>query len=198
MRIAVLIIGLIFSLWMTIEGWTVGMLFDVGGAEEQSAAAALGFVAGFVGIIASALVIAFPMISMVLFVLAGLFSIGAASSGYGNHEVFAAVIFALAIMSFFGWRGKKKDTREKAAEVQRQRERDDRLEALLRQQQLQSAAHKPAPAQPEMAQGTLAYCTSCGTRNVPGSNFCAECGAPMAAKTERSRGDATGGGSTLP
>lgn len=167
MRIATLIVGLVFSLWLMAEEWIGNILTSMGNSEEARNAAGLGFFAGFVALFASALVVAFPLASMFIYVIAGLFSLGAASGGYGNHEVFNVVLFLLAIASFFGWRGKKKERREANMERQRQLERDNRMETLMRQQAQYAEAQASRP------------CPSCGRTNPPDTRFCGGCGYPL-------------------
>lgn len=175
MRITVLILGLVACLWISFEAFLAFSIFNATGSDPEATATAVGFMAGLLGIVGAALVIAFPLASSVIFVLAGLFSIGAAAEGYPNHQVYLWGFFLLAIMSFFGWRGKKKEIREKSEELQRQRDRDERLELMMQHQH--EAQRKSGDRQEVRAGGP--FCTSCGVQNAPDSNFCGECGAAM-------------------
>lgn len=179
MRIAVLILGLLFNVVMFLQTVLVGGLGEAAGDESTAQAGAVGLFASLLWLVASALVIAFPMVSVVLFSLAGLLAF-AVSGDFPDMAVWGSIAIVLAVMSFFGWRGKRKDTREKRAEQQRQRERDDRLEGLLRQQQFHQQQLGTATTQQQEQRGNPKYCTSCGTANDIGNRFCAECGAPMA------------------
>lgn len=168
MRIATLIVGLVFSLWLMIEGWIGNILSSMGGSERTSNAVSWGFFAGVIALFGSALVVAFPLVSMFVFIVAGLFSVAAASSGYGNHEVFSIVLFSLAIASLLGWRGKRKEMNTQRLEQTRQTERDQRLESLLSE----------GPSVREANQ--IKRCQSCGEVNPFSSHFCASCGRRLA------------------
>lgn len=129
MRIAVMILGLLLAVWTFVEGFVIAALSSDGSHESSLAGGAL--IAAMLAALAAALVIAFPLASTVLFSIAGAISLGIAAAGYGNHWVYGSVFMILAVMSFFGWRGKRAAQRQAAIESQRQHERDQRLEALL-------------------------------------------------------------------
>ena len=180
MRIAVLILGLLFNIVLFIQTILFGGLGDAVGDETTAQAGAVGVLVSLLWLVASALVLAFPIVSVVLFTLAGVLGF-AVSGDFPDMAVWGSIALVLAVMSFFGWRGKRKDAREKAAERQRERERDDRLEGLLRQQHLHQQQSATAHTQQVGRQG--AVCASCGATNGLTSKFCAECGAPMAVVT---------------
>jgi hypothetical protein len=183
MRIAVLIIGLLLGLLMFLQTVLVYAGASATEQDDLAGAAAVGVFMALLWLVACALVIAFPMISVVLFVLAGVFGFAAgASSDFADLPIWGGVSLVLAAMSFFGWRGKKRSASEAAAERQRQFERDERLESLIREQRSHPVA---SPAQQPMsvsggAPARQNFCTSCGARNEPGSRFCGECGVAMA------------------
>ena len=56
------------------------------------------------------------------------------TSDFVDLIIWGIVSFVLAGMSYVGWLGKRRDRREAAGNRQRQADRDDRLETLLRQQ----------------------------------------------------------------
>jgi hypothetical protein len=180
MRIAVLIIGLMLSAWMFLEGFILAFL-DTNNAlaADDADAAGLaggGIVVAMIGALAAALAISYPLATTILLMLAGTISLGIAGAGYGNHWLYGIVLLVLAVLSFFGWRGKRKAGREMAAERQRQLERDERMESLIRDQRSQlGAAPGPLPVS-GAAPARQNFCTSCGARNELGSRFCAECG----------------------
>lgn len=146
MRIAAMILGLLLSAWCFFEAFAISLLEanSVLASEDEAmaGAAGAGLLAALVGVVAAALVIAFPLASTVFFALSGIFSFAAASSGYENHWLYGPVFLGLSVMAFLGWRGKKKERQERLDELQRQRDRDDRMETLMRQQaQSQSPQH---------------------------------------------------------
>jgi len=177
MRHAVLIIGLLLGALMFFQTFLISVLSDVADDETGGQAAAVGLLMAFLWLIACGLVLPVPMVSVVLFVLAGIF--GFANSGeFPDLGIWGGISLVLAVMSFLGWRGKRKEKREGAAERLRQFNRDERLETLLQQQQAQLSAIQPTQA--PVAKVTFPnFCTSCGTRNEPGARFCAECGTSL-------------------
>lgn len=176
MRIAVLIIGLLLGLLMFLQTFAVYVLSDVADQDKATGAAAIGIVMALMWLVACALVIGFPMVSVVLFALAGLLGL-AASGEFPDLAYWGGVSFILALMSFFGWRGKRKERRQWTIERQRQEDRDARLEGLLQEQAARRRSESIEPqAQP---QAPLRQCPSCGHINSVGSKFCAECGGPL-------------------
>lgn len=134
MRVGAMVVGILFAIWTFFEAVLVTGLSNAADDESTSNAGAGGLLAAIMAGIASALVLALPLFSAILFGMAGLVSFAAAASGYGNHWVYGCVFLALGVMAFFGWIGKRRERRDRLAELNRQAERDDRLEALLRQQ----------------------------------------------------------------
>jgi hypothetical protein len=160
MRVAAMVVGILFAIWIFFEALLVFSLFSAGNADEDAGLAAVGLVVAILLGLGAVLAIAIPHVSMVLFALGGLLSFAIAAGGYGNHWFYGIIGFMLAIFAFAGRRGQLKDRREKSAELQRQRERDARLEALIQQQ-------------------TLAPCPSCGQHNPAGTRFCGNCGTAL-------------------
>lgn len=143
MRLASMILGLMLSAWCFFEAFLVSLLDtnSVLSADDKDMAAAAGggLVTALIGALASALAIAFPLASTCLFSFAGAVSLITASMGYENHWGYGPILFVLAIMSFFGWRGKRKQDREREDERIRQHQRDQMLVQMMQQQQRQQA-----------------------------------------------------------
>lgn len=169
MRIAAMILGILGSIWVFLEALLVSSLFSAGGDEDKAGMAGVGLIIGIGGLVAASLAMAFPLFSAIVFLLCGLLGYGIAGAGYGNHWVYGTLYIVLAVMAFFGWRGKKSAARAALAEKQRQQERDDRLESLLAQQHTAAVAASPYDTR----------CPSCGKVTQRGSAFCASCGAPV-------------------
>lgn len=132
MRVAVLIIGLLLGLVMFLQTVVVYAASSATEKDDLAASAAIGVLMAIMWLVACALVIGFPMVSVVLFTLAGIFGILSASTAeFSDLYVWGSISFVLAAMAWFGWRGKKAARREELAERQRQLDRDARLEALL-------------------------------------------------------------------
>jgi vacuolar-type H+-ATPase subunit I/STV1 len=175
MRIAVLIIGIVLGFIIMVQSFSAGVLGEVGNNDDISDAGAGGVWVAIFWIIASALAIAFPMASVVLFGFASAIAFGiAGTSDFEDMWVWGGIGILLAIFSFFGWRGKRKDRRERDVEKQRQVDRDDRLERLLAQRG-NSGTSGETP--------TFTSCPSCGHQNSLGTKFCAECGQSLQAGT---------------
>ena len=136
MRIATLIIGLLLSVGLFIQSLTVASLGDAINTEDDGAAGGGGIVMSLMWVVASALVIAVPVVSMILFVLAGIIGLAVGSStDFKDLQVWAFVSFVLAVFSFFGWRGKKKQQAKEAV-------RDSQLQqSLAAQQQMAAQLH---------------------------------------------------------
>lgn len=163
MRIAVLILGLLLGLLMFIQTVLVGTLSSAAGNEANTQAGAVGFFVAILWLVACAFVLPFPLVSVIGFAVAALFSFGAAAtSDYRDMYVWGTVGLILMLLSFVGWRGKVKDRKAKAAERTTQVERDARYEALLMAQQSQDTS-----------------CPACGQLNPVGVRFCGNCGTKL-------------------
>lgn len=172
MRLAVLIIGLLLGLLMFIQTVLVGALSSAGGSDANAQAAASGFLAAILWLIACAFVIPFPLVSVVAFAIAALFSFGAAArSDYEDQYIWGIVALILMSLSFLGWMGKRRERRTAKAEKLAQADRDARYEQLLVRQQTQSRE--------QAVPGVV--CHACGTVSPTGTRFCGNCGANLAA-----------------
>ncbi|HEV2529713.1 MAG TPA: zinc ribbon domain-containing protein [Thermomicrobiales bacterium] len=121
-------------------------------------------------LVAAAFVLPLPMVSVVLFVIAGVLGF-AASGDFPDLAVWGGISLVLALLSLFGWRGKRKERRERQVERARQTERDDRMEQLLTQQR----------NQPTFTPVMGSACPSCGHPNPDGTRFCGNCGQTLVA-----------------
>lgn len=129
MRITTLIIGLVLSIGLFIQSLTVAALGDAANTEDDGAGGALGILLALSWVVASALVIPFPLVSMIFFGLGGIIGIaGGSSTEFTDLTVWGVVSLVLALFSFFGWRGKKKQQAKETA-------RDAQLSASLAAQQ---------------------------------------------------------------
>lgn len=166
MRLAVLIIGLLLGLLMFLQTFLVNVLSQAGNNEAAEQAAAVGILMSILWLAACAFVLPFPFVSVVLFVIAGL--LGFAMSGeFTDLGIWGGISLFLAVLSFLGWLGKRRERRQFKVERERQAGRDTRMEALLEQR---------AQAQTSMGQVT---CPSCGRTNPAGTRFCGNCGTAL-------------------
>ena len=132
MRVGAMVVGILFAIWTFFEAVLIVGLSGAADDDETGALGGGGLVSAILVGIGAALVLAVPLVSMVLFGMAAIVSFLAAGMGYSNHWFYGSVFSGLAIMAFFGWRGKVKASREAATERDRQRQRDEQLAELLR------------------------------------------------------------------
>ena len=166
MRIATLIIGLMIGFLLVLQSFTIGMFSDTTIVDETtSTAGAVGLLMALMWLLASALVIAFPLASTILFGLTVLMGLFVPTGDFSDLRFHGSVAVVLTLMAFFGWRGKKRDSQEKLAERLRQEERDARFEHLFTQR--------------AVAEGQV-VCPSCAQSTSAASRFCANCGTALA------------------
>lgn len=170
MRITVLILTLLLGAIMFFQ--TV-LVYGLGSAVEDDGTSGSGAVGVFMcllWLVAAAFVIPLPIVSVVAFAIAGLLGF-AASGDFPDLAIWGGASVILALLSFLGFRGKRKDRREQSAERVRQADRDNRMESLLQQQ-----------GRPRMAMNEdVLRCAKCGADNRFGTRFCGNCGAQVAA-----------------
>lgn len=166
MRVAVLILGLIAGLLMFLQTLIVYAGSSVAEQENMQGAAVVGVLMALFWLIACAFVIPLPIVSVVLFTLAGLLGF-MASGDFPDLGWWGGISLVLAVLSLLGWMGKRKERRLFKVEREQQEARDARLEALLQQQ----------------AQTTTAstVCPSCSRANPAGTRFCGNCGTALVA-----------------
>lgn len=167
MRIAVLIIGLLLGAVMFLQTFLLNALGQASQDKATEEAAAGGLFMAVLWLVACGLVLPLPMVSVILFSVAGV--IGLALSGdFRDLAIWGGISIALAVLSFFGWLGKRKQQRELRAERARQLERDQRMETMLQQQS------RPQPTSYQIP------CPSCERLNSSGTRFCGNCGTLLA------------------
>lgn len=166
MRVTVLIIGLVLGVIMFLQTFLVNVLGQAGQDEASEQSGAVGLGMAFLWLIACGFVIPLPMVSVILFVLAGLLGF-AASGDFPDLAIWGGVSLALAALSLLGWRGKRKERRVFNLEKRRNEERDGRMEQLLQQR-----------AESTQGGGHIA-CPSCQGANPPGTRFCGICGTAL-------------------
>src|SRR5215213_7135768 len=163
MRVAVLILGLILGAIMFFQTFLVTSLSGLSRAPGATySAGSIGLVMAVLWLIAVALVIPVPLVSVIAFVLAGILGF-ANSTHFPDLAVWGGVSLILAVLSLIGWFTKRREARrQEAREAQRHAE-------------LVASVSQPAPAS--------VSCPSCGTWNIQGTKFCSECGTSLAAAT---------------
>lgn len=125
MRIAVLILGLILGAVMFLQSVTVAGLSGIAEDEDANSAAAVGILMALVWLVSCAVVIPLPRVAIVLFLVAA--ALGFAASGaFPDLAAWGGASIFLAVLSFFGWRGKRK------ADI-KERTRDDWMRQMAEQ-----------------------------------------------------------------
>ena len=108
MRIATMIISLLLMVVVGLQSCTVYVGGSATGQEKLSQGGAVGLLVAFLFLIAGAFALAFPLVSLIAFVLAALMALVAYSVGFSDMWIWAIVAVVLAAMSFFGFREKRK------------------------------------------------------------------------------------------
>jgi hypothetical protein len=90
-----------------------GAAFEQQGAEQGEAT---GLVVALFLLLGAAFALTFPLVSVVAFLLAGIFGIGAGGP-FKDLVIWGYVSLALAVLSFFGWREKRKRREESESRV---------------------------------------------------------------------------------
>lgn len=184
MRIAVLVLGLLLGLLMFFQTFLVYSLSGATSQKETTEAGAVGLFMALLWLLACALVIPIPLVSTVVFVIAGLLGFAAASSSdFSDLSIWGVASLILAALSFVGWIGKRRG--ERKAEQRHQEllsaARGGSLPSLSIAQPLMAspAASNSAPGSGGVVQSHSSggkFCTVCGTLNPPLAKFCANCG----------------------
>lgn len=133
MRVTVLILGLLLGVVMFLQTMLVYGLSNAVDDTNSASAGAVGVLMALMWLVACAFVMPLPMVSVIVFAIASLFGFAAAGE-FPDLGIWGGISLVLAVLSFFGWRGKRKDTRERQEEKARQAERDRMLEDMLRRQ----------------------------------------------------------------
>lgn len=165
MRIATMIVGLMVGAFLFFQSVVLGVFSSEGSTNSEASGA--GLIMAFLWLLASALVIAFPRSSMILYGLSALIGLFSPTGDFEDLRVHGFIAIALTIMAFFGYRGKKRHDEDVAAEKARQMQRDMMLEQMLRNQVATSSAPVGTPYSQSPSPLRTPYAPS------PASNFTA-------------------------
>ena len=118
MRILVMIIGLILGSVLFLQSLLGTALFNMAEDEGGTASISMGLLVALVWLVACALVIPLPRVATGLFVVGALLAF-AASGDFPDLAIWGGVSLFLAVLSFFGWRGKRRgDIKERLRDEQ--------------------------------------------------------------------------------
>ena len=105
MRIVVLIISLGLMLVIGLQSCTVGIGGSIVKDEGMSQGGAVGLLIAFMYLIGAAFSLGKPVVSMVVFILAGLLGfMVSATTSFSDMGIWGGISLVLAIFSFFGKR----------------------------------------------------------------------------------------------
>ena len=118
MRIATMIISLILMLVIGAQSCAVSL----GDAALETKAAEqggpIGLFMAFLFLIGGAFALVFPFVSLLAFFFAGIIGLaGGASTSFSDLTIWGVVSLILTVLSYFGWREKRKRRREEATRV---------------------------------------------------------------------------------
>jgi hypothetical protein len=109
MKIATGIIGIILGILVLLQSCTVGVGGGLANDQATSDAGAVGMLAAMLFFVGGAFAFALPVVSMVVFTLAGIIAISAAAtSQFGDLNIWGIIALILAVFAFFAWRSDKK------------------------------------------------------------------------------------------
>lgn len=186
MRIAVLILGLILGAVMFVQSVLIAGLSGIADDSDAAGGAAGGVAMALLWLVGCALVIPLPIVSAVSFGLAGLIGIAFAATGsFSDLRIWGVASLVLAVLSIFGWVGKRNDDRRRRLEAEERRRLSHQV-AVLSQRVGPTVSPNEVAAPgtgdaPPRASGP--DCPDCGVENPIGSRFCASCGTALAAAT---------------
>lgn len=108
MKIALGIIAIMLGILVLLQSCTVGTASHLTGDAATTDAGMLGILAGLLLFVGGAFAFGLPIVSTVIFVLAGLIAL-AGSTEFPDLKIWGFVSLGMAVMAFFAWRsGKKK------------------------------------------------------------------------------------------
>lgn len=169
MRIAVLVIGLLLGLLLFVQTFLVYVLGSAGSDTSLAGAGAAGLLVALLWLLASAFVIGVPLLSTIVFGVAGFIALAASSgSEFSDLQIWGAASFVLAALSFVGLLTKRRGARVAERKLQ---ERDARLAASIRES-ISTTNLNQIPA-------SARFCPECGSSQSTSSRFCQDCGAPQ-------------------
>jgi hypothetical protein len=118
MRLATTIISLVLMLGVGFQSCAVTVGAALGEDEQLAGGAAVGLLVAFLFLIGGAFAMAYPVVSLASFSLAGTVALAAGvATEFSDMTVWAFVSFVLAAMSFFGIREKWKQAQDQATRV---------------------------------------------------------------------------------
>ena len=165
MRLAVMIVGLVIGLAVLVQACSAFGLASIGAglgsdrSEQLGAVSAAGILTGLLLWVGAGFVLPFPRFAAVVLALAGLLGLGIGlSSDFRDQAIWGVVALVLAVMAWFGGRGKRADDAARA---------QDRANLAAVAQRAHEDAAEPMKVCPNCAErvkAAAAQCRYCGHR----------------------------------
>jgi membrane protein implicated in regulation of membrane protease activity len=118
MRVATMVLGLILIVLVGMQSCAVSFGGAMGDSNRMEQGGALGILVALLFLVGAAFALAFPMVSLASFTLAGLLGLaGGSTTPFTDLTVWGIVSLVLAVLSYFGWREKRKRRAERQSRV---------------------------------------------------------------------------------
>lgn len=131
MRIAALVIGVVFGIGLFVQSVIVAAITDESNEQFNGADAGTGIIIAVLMIVAGGVAIPLPRLALVLFAIAGIMALTSAGPmEFPDLYIYGTASLVLSVFSFFGYHGKQE---EEQREYNRQWEY---RQAVLAQQQM--------------------------------------------------------------
>jgi Flp pilus assembly protein TadB len=113
-----MILGLGLMLVVGLQSCAVSVGDSMLGEKASTQGGDIGIFMALLFLVGAAFALVLPLVSLAVFVLAGIFGIAAgASTSFSDLSVWGWVSLALAVLSFFGWREKRRKREESRSRV---------------------------------------------------------------------------------
>jgi membrane protein implicated in regulation of membrane protease activity len=113
-----MILGLILMVIVGLQSCAVSFGGSIAGQQKAEEGGAVGLAITLLFLVASAFALVFPLVSLVCFALGGILGLTAgATTPFTDLTIWGVVSLVLAVLSFFGWREKRKRRAESQSRV---------------------------------------------------------------------------------
>jgi hypothetical protein len=99
MRVAILIIGLVFAILSGLQAFTAYMFGSGFGQHGTSNAGSMGMVVALFLLLGAAFALNIPTVSVVMFTIGGIFGVSTPAGSYGDLTAWGVISFILAVMA---------------------------------------------------------------------------------------------------
>ena len=113
-----MILSLILMLLVGFQSCAVSLGDAALGEPAKTQGGALGILMALLFLVGGAFALGYPLVSLAAFVISGIVGITAgASTSFGDLAIWGWISLALAVLSFFGWREKRRRREESRSRV---------------------------------------------------------------------------------